>query len=94
MDKFHERGNQSLQGSLKKASLRLACPKERLLTKKRILCIPMFGSCRNRDIFTLFGMQPVEERKSTGSLRDDAKLSPEKYSPCLGDRLQEIPELS
>jgi len=39
-------------------------------------------------------MQPVEERRSTGSLRDDAKLSPEKYSSCLGDRLQEILELS
>jgi len=27
-------------------------------------------------------------------LRDDAKLSKEKYSSCLGDRLQEILELS
>ena len=94
MDKFHERGNQSLQGSLKRASLRLFCPKECLLTRKRILCIPMFGSCRNRHIFTLFGMQAVQERRSTGSLRDDAKLSKEKYSSCLGDRLQEILELS
>jgi len=94
MDKFHERANQSLQGSLKRASLRLSCPKECLLTRKRILCIPMFASCRNRHIFTLFGMQTVQERRSTGSLRDDAKLSPEKYSSCLGDRLQEILELS
>jgi len=94
MDEFHERGNQSLGGSLKRASLRLSCPKERLLTRERILCIRIFGSCRNRHIFTLFGMQPVQERRSTGSLRDDAKLSPEKYFSCLGDRLQEILELS
>ena len=85
---------QSLQGSLKRASLRLSCPKERLLTRKRIMCIPMFGSCRNRHIFTLFGMQAVQERRSTGSLRNDAKLSPEKYSSCLEDRLQKILELS
>jgi len=39
-------------------------------------------------------MQTVQERRSTGSLRDDAKLSKEKYSSCLGDRLQEILELS
>jgi len=45
-------------------------------------------------ILTPFERQPVEERRSTGSLRDDAKLSPEKYSFCLGDRLQEILELS
>ncbi len=93
MDEFHKRGNQSLEESLKRASLRLSCPKERLLTRKRILCIPMFASCRNRHIFTLFGMQPVKERRSTGSLRDDVKLSKEKYSSCLGDRLQEILEL-
>jgi len=94
MDKFHERGNQSLQGSLKRASLRLSCPKERFLTRKMILCIPTFGPCRNRHIFTLFGMQPAQKRRSTGSLRDNAKLSKEKYSSCLGDRLQEILKLS
>jgi len=63
-------------------------------TRKRILCIPTFGPCRNRHIFTLFGMQPAQKRRSTGSLRDDAKLSKEKYSSCLGDRLQEILKLS
>jgi len=63
--------------SLKRASLRLSCPKERLLTRKRILCcIPMFGSCRNRHIFTLFGMQPVQERRSTDSLKRWCKTFP------------------
>jgi len=39
-------------------------------------------------------MQPAQKRRSTGSLRDNAKLSKEKYSSCLGDRLQEILKLS
>lgn len=37
MDEFHERGNQSLQGSLKRASLWLFCPKERLFDKEEDL---------------------------------------------------------
>lgn len=37
--------------------------------KEKDLVIPMFGSCRNRHIFTLFGMQAVQEILELNSKR-------------------------
>lgn len=82
------------RGESKEGIIEAVLPQRALFDKEEGLVILMFGSCRNRHIFTLPGMQPVQERRSTGSLRDDAKLSPEKYSSCLADRLQETLELS
>jgi len=54
MNEFYEGENQTLEGSLKRASLRLSCPKEGFLTRKRVLYTYVRFLPKQAYILTLF----------------------------------------
>jgi len=69
------REESDLRGEFKEGIIEAVLPQRAPFDKEEDLVYTMFGSCRNRHIFTLFRRQLVEERRLTGNLRDDAKLS-------------------